>query len=204
MKNKLIRFTMGTLLCFAMLCSTALADTGDIPSPFPDVSSSADYLQAVRRLYEMGVFGGDEHGNFNPNNTITRAECAKVMCQLAGVGDEAAKITKQTFPDVPSSHWAVGYVAKASELGIINGYDGKFWPSDPITYEQIITMLVRTWGYDDLATENGGYPSGYLLAGQRLGITSDVSVKQGEGAPRKDVAMLCYNILFVAPSDFSI
>lgn len=212
MKHNLIRCTMGVLLCFAMLCSTALAefDGDDNPSPgvpdnigstngispFPDVPDNASYAEAVRTLYEMGIFSGDENGNFNPDKTITRAEAAKVICLLVGVGDEALAMKNQVFSDVPSSHWAVGYVAKASELGIVNGIgDGKFGPSNPLTYEQIVTMLVRAWGYENLAAGSGGYPEGYLLAGSELGITSGVSVKRGDPAPRKIVAVLSYNIM---------
>ena len=196
-KQGLIRCTMGMLLCFAMLSSTALADTGDIPSPFPDVPSNASYAEAVRTLYEMGIFAGDENGNFNPDKTITRAEVAKVICLLVGVGDEALAMKNQVFSDVPSSHWAAGYVAKASELGIVNGIgNGQFGPSNPLTYEQIITMLVRAWGYDELADKSGGYPNGYISIADESGYTKGTSISVGKPATRSTVAVLIYNTLY--------
>lgn len=196
MRNKLLRCTMGILMCFSVLCSTAFADFGDGGSPFPDVPADADYAEAVKTLYQMGIFTGDDKGNFNPDQTITRAEAAKVICLLMGVGDEAATMKKQAFSDVPSSHWAAGYVAKAAELGIVNGIgNGQFGPSNPLTYEQIIAMLIRAWGYEWAATDAGGYPNGYIQVGNEYGITTNTSISVGKPAPRKDVAMLAYNIL---------
>lgn len=40
----------------------------------------ADYaVQAAEMLGKMGLLSGDEHGNFNPKNGITRAQCAKLI-----------------------------------------------------------------------------------------------------------------------------
>ena len=41
--------------------------------PFADVSENTGYIAI---LAAMGVVQGDENGNFNPDNDITRAEAA--------------------------------------------------------------------------------------------------------------------------------
>ena len=200
MKNKLFYYVTGILLCFTTLCSTAMAAADEVASPFPDVPATADYFEAVKTLHSMGIFSGDEKGNFNPDKTITRAEAAKVICLLLGVGNEAATMTKQVFSDVPSMHWAVGYVAKAAELEIIGGYgNGKFGPSDSVTYEQMVKMLVCAWGYGSAATGEGGWPSGYLYIAKSIGITESNVVNTAGPIARSIVAQLAYNTIRLSP-----
>ena len=103
-------------------------------SRFSDVPSNASYAEAVNTLSDMGILNGDKAGRFNPDKTITRAEAATVLCNLMGVSEDAKTIKQSTFSDVPSNYWAVGYIAKANELGIISGYSKtKFGPNDSVT-----------------------------------------------------------------------
>ncbi len=205
------------LVCMALLCTTSLADmegsgsvdpdTSDSPSSeisssvsaFPDVPADAEYAEAANALCEMGIFTGDAQGNFNPNSTITRAETAVIMCRLMGVEEDAKALKESPFSDVPASHWAVSYIAKATELGIINGDGtGNFRPSDSVTYEQIIKMLVCAWGYGNIAEEKGGYPSGYLTMAEEMGFTEEVSFSPAENALRSGVAQLMHESLELA------
>lgn len=194
----------------ALLCGTALADvewsdseyvtsqTGKTGSAgtFSDVPEGAAYAEAVEKLAKAGIITGDENGKFNPDNTITRAETAAIMCRLMGVEDEAKALTKSSFSDVSAAHWAVGYIAKAAEMEIINGYgDGNFGPEDKVTYEQVVKMLVCFLGNEDLAKASGGYPDGYLAVAKTAGITGDMTFTASGNAPRHAVAQLIVNAL---------
>lgn len=160
---------------------------------FPDVPETAEYASAVEALADMGIITGDNKGNFNPNDTINRAEAAAIICRMVGVEEEAKASKTEVFHDVSAAHWAVGYVAKAAGLGIINGYgDGNFGPSDPVTYGQIIKMLVCAWGYEEAAKANGGWPNGYLTTADTYGISTGAMFSAEEKAPRGQVALLCY------------
>lgn len=188
-----IRCTLAGLVMAMILISPAYAD---IVGGFPDVPENADYAEAVGTLCDLGIITGDEKGNFNPDNTITRAETAAIICRLMGVEEDAKAMTGSAFSDVPASHWAVGYVAKTAELGIINGYgNGKFGPSDPVTYEQVVKMLVCASECGDWAEAEGGYPDGYLSVAAEIGITDGMSFTSTSHAPRSDVAILCYQSL---------
>lgn len=183
-------------LCGVLLCGNAFADVAN--TPFPDIPAGADYAEAVTALADMGIFEGN-NGNFYPNRTITRAEVAAVICRMLGVENEAKQMTNVVFSDVPATHWAVGYVAKAAELNIIGGYRGRFEPSDPVTYEQMIKMLVCAWGYEELAMEyqavGDAWSSGYLRIAEDLGITQGIFASSSDAAPRWTVALLCYRLL---------
>lgn len=174
------------------------ADTGTTTASttFPDVPANAPYAEAVRTLNELGVITGDDRGNFNPNKTITRAEAVTIICRMLGVADEAKGMAADSFSDVSNGHWASGYIAKAVELGIVGGYgNGKFGPSDPVTYEQMVKMLVCAWGYNDEARERGGYPNGYIAIASDLELLTNMQNISNRAAPRADVALLASRIL---------
>ena len=160
---------------------------------FSDVPEDARYAQAVVSLAQMGIITGDEKGQFNPESIITRAEMAAIVCRVMEV-EEEAKDTKETvFSDVPATHWAVGYVAKAAQLGIINGYgDGKFGPANPVTYEQTVKMLVCAWGHEIEAQAEGGWPDGYMRIATQKGYTQGISQPSVEAINRGTAALLIY------------
>ena len=193
--KKFVVLLSAALFSLTLLCPTALADT---TGTFPDVPENADYAEAVEVLAELGVFGGDDKGNFNPDKTITRAECAAVICRMLGVEEEAKSMKKQVFSDVPTSFWGAGVIAKAAELGIISGYgNGKFGPNNPVTQEQMIKMLVCAHDLEEFAFEAGGWPNGYVSVAVEYGFTYGLNINGSANAPRWMVAVLVYNSLFL-------
>ena len=184
---------MSVLLIGAFMICPAFAT-----SSFPDVDENADYAEAVQYVNEMGIMQGDDKGNFNPNNTVTRAEMATILCNIVGETENLPK-DGSVFTDVPEDHWANPYVIKAAELGLVSGYgDGRYGPSDMLTYEQAITMVVRAanWVDDDIDIEQlGGYPDGYILLAQQRGLLEDISFNKGLAMSRSEVAIVLYNYL---------
>ncbi len=110
------------------------------PIQFSDVTGH----WAMNPINDMGsrmVVTGDEIGNYNPDNNMTRAEFAAIIVRALGL---APGTGENSFGDVSSSAWYRGYVETATSYGIINGYDnGNFGPSDTITREQAMTMITR-------------------------------------------------------------
>lgn len=186
MKHK-IRQILALLLAILLLTSTALATS------FPDVDESAVYADAAEYLNEIGVMQGDTQGNFNPNQTVTRAQMAAIICRMLGEADNLVTDGAR-FTDVPVSYWANGYIARGAELGIINGYqDGTFKPGNTVTYEQAVTMLIRSLDYENEANAAGGYPDGYLTIAQNLVLLKEVNAKSGMPLDRGNVAVILYN-----------
>lgn len=179
------------LVLLGMLMSTLLTCPALAASPFPDVDENAAYAEAVEYLNDIGIMQGDNLGNFNPDKSVTRAEMAAIICRML---DETELATSNVFSDVPATHWANKYVAKVSELGIVNGYgDGKFGPDDQVTYEQAVTMLVRSMGLQDIAINAGGYPDGYIFVADDYGYSKNVLATKGTNLKRWQVATIFYN-----------
>ena len=78
---------------------------------------------------------------FDPDNTMTRAEFAQVLYNAEG---KPAVEYAEKFADVKNGKWYTNAIIWASEKGIVTGYgNGSFGVSDPITREQVVTMLYK-------------------------------------------------------------
>ena len=192
MKN--LSKVLAVVLSFMLVFTTVGA------ASYTDVAADAKYGEAVSVLSSLSILKGYEDGTFKPDGDITRAEFAAVVCRLLGL-EETANGAKgqQVFNDVPGDHWASGYVALASQQGIVNGYgDGNFGPEDKVLYEQAIKMLVAALGYTPMAEVNGGYPGGFQIVAAQRGILANVSGgATGVAATRSIVAQMSYNALEV-------
>lgn len=181
---------MSVLLIGAFMICPAFAT-----SSFPDVDENADYAEAVQYVNEMGIMQGDDKGNFNPNNTVTRAEMATILCNIVGETENLPK-DGSVFTDVPEDHWANPYVIKAAELGLVRGYgDGRYGPSDILTYEQILTMVINALGGKMEADYVGGYPDGYIIVAEDYGIVQGIDATKGDTITRLEVAIILKNSL---------
>ncbi len=180
---------------FAMLVSTvAFAAT------YSDVAEDNNYSEAIEMLSNLDILTGDDADgdgvmDFRPNDTITRAEVAAVVCRIQNINNAAQQNTP--FTDVPSSHWASGYVAQAAGQNIINGEgDGIFNPEGNVLYEQAVKMFVRTIGYEPYVEANGGYYTGDLTAATRYGVLDGVvGGTPGVAATRGQVAQMAFNAI---------
>lgn len=180
---------------FAMLVSTvAFATT------FSDVKDDDNYAEAIEMLSNLGILTGDDQDgdgvmDFRPNDTITRAEVAAIVCRVQNLNNLAQSGTQ--FTDVTSSHWASGYVAQAAGKGIINGNgDGTFAPEANVKFQDVVKMFVRTIGYEPYVNANGGYPAGDLAAANRYGVLDGVINSGNEvEATRGQVAQIAFNAL---------
>lgn len=184
------RIFLTALLISGLLCCPASA-----ASAFPDVPETAAYAEAAEYLNEIGIMQGDASGNFNPDKNVTRAQMAAIICRMLGE-TETLPTDGTRFSDVPASYWANGYIVKAAERGIINGYsDGTFGADRTVTYEQAVTMVVRSVNLTDDALISGGYPDGYIKVADEYGYLKDFTVSKGDTMKRKEVALLIYNCL---------
>lgn len=49
---------------------------------FPDVDKKSYYAPYIEAASEAGIVIGDDKGNFRPNDYLTRAEAAVIICRL--------------------------------------------------------------------------------------------------------------------------
>lgn len=190
MKN--LKKVLALVLVFAMSL-TAVAFAG---KTYPDVADDAVQADAVKVLKDLGIMVGDENGNFNPDKVVTRAEMAVILCNITGAGEQA--VVDSGFADATSAHWASGCIAYAKNAGWISGYSAtEFGPDDTIKWEQAVKLLMSALKYEAYADKNGGYPTGWVMAGAEAGVTTGKGAAGavGEDCTRAKIAMLVYNAL---------
>ena len=166
---------------------------GSSAASYADVTSE-DNVEAIEVLEAVGIMIGDENGNFNPDQNVTRNEMAVVMSNLMEYNVASYKDTSP-FTDVPS--WAEPYVAACYTNGITAGYsDTIYGGSDTVTTAQAALMLMKALGYFQYASDFGG---DWQLATTRQGNAIDLFVGVDSGVTqamtRNDVAQLVLNTL---------
>lgn len=143
--------------------SITVADEANLK--FADnVDSSAWYYSEVNKAAELGLMNGYADTNlFGPNDTITRAQVAQVLFNMAGhradmdlpEGSYNEIYGYASFVDVNGKMWYGKAIAWAKAAGIVTGYgDGTFAPENNITREEFATMLAR------YAQKYGNYTAG--------------------------------------------
>ena len=156
----------------------------------------------VDTLVSLGVVNGYTDGSFKPNDTVTRAEMAKMIYVLRTGNSDASAYNDDysTFTDI-KGHWARGYVKYCQSLGIIAGQSAtKFAPDQTVTAQEAAKMLLVTLGYD--ATKAGLVGAGWASKTNALadenGLLDDVTTSFTGPCPRQYAAQLIYNAIDAA------
>lgn len=106
----------------------------DLPNTDPDVP-------VFQFLKEEGIFVGSD-GLLYPDHYLNRAEMVKILLRAFDyVASDGGSVP---FWDVPSDAWYLKYLAKATQIGMIEGNpDGSFLGANTINHAEFYTMLSR-------------------------------------------------------------
>ncbi|MCT6902744.1 MAG: S-layer homology domain-containing protein, partial [Lactobacillus sp.] len=101
--------------------------------------------EAVQSLVDAGVIQGDTNGNFNPLNTVTRAQAAEIFTkalELEADGDV-------NFSDVKKGAWYYNSIAAVVANGIFEGVSAnEFAPNKSLTRSEAAKVLVDAFGLE--------------------------------------------------------
>lgn len=198
---KTIKKIIAALLTVTMLL-TALPSVFAANS-FTDVAADNKYATAITALTSLDLLAGYTDGTFKPDNTITRGEFSAIITRVLGMADYVSDSDlSDVFSDMKNAdgtnHWSSGCVKFAYDTGIISGMgDGTFAPDQPVTYEQVLKMVICALGYTENAIVSaGGWPTGYVKIATEIGITNNAIVQPTNSpASRGIVAQIIYNSL---------
>lgn len=140
----------------AVLPPQEVVPSGKPTTVYADVADTHWAYEYVKYLSEKGIINGDENGNFNPDDEITREQFVKMLVGAVGI-DSFEKYAP--FDDVDRSSWYAPYVAKAYENGIVTGIDAThFGTGLSITREQMFTLIYRSISKDALVSKRDFAP----------------------------------------------
>lgn len=200
------------LALFALLC---LAVSLTVPAGaveyagFSDVDGSASYAEAIRWAAEQGYISGYPDGRFGVNDPVTRAQTAAIFYRAAGSPNVSGTTS---FSDVQAAAYYRDAAIWAENNGLISGYpDGRFGVNDPVTRQQLVTILWRWAGSPDASAEDyidentiSAYAqtavdwsrSGNILAGRE-----DGRFAPHDSAARSEVVSALYHYMTQADSE---
>lgn len=194
--KKVLALSLVFAMAFTLMAGAAYKDEDSINSSLRD---------DITLLEALGVFQGDENGNFNPEKNVTRAEAAKMIYVLKNNGVDDGAVAFQgvsKYSDVTTGFWAEGYINYCTNLGIMAGWSEngvqKFDPNGNVTGVELTKMLLCLVGYRaDVQgyTNNNAWQANVLLDGANSGITTTYEPSVYSPAPRQWTARLLVNAL---------
>ena len=123
-------------------------DAAEAAERFDDVEPTDWYADAVGKAVENGFMTGTSDKTFAPETTLTRGMLAQMLYAMAG---SPAVEGNADFTDIDENDWYAKAIVWASGEGVAAGYGETFGAEDPVTREQMVTMLLayaKRMGYD--------------------------------------------------------
>lgn len=140
---------------------------------------------AGETLKNYGLLTGDQYGNLNENQHLTRAEMMVILARMLGEFDQAFAYTKKsTFTD-GNNHWAERYVAYAQFRGWTAGIgNNQFGYDNEHTVREASVFMLKALGY--IADVDFTWSTAYTKAAQ-LGLFSTIALKADQDILRGDL-----------------
>lgn len=119
---------------------------GKYENPYGDIDNNLTmFPEEILALTKLGIFQGDDQGNFRPKATLTRAEMAQVITKTFKLDVKAP----HNFNDVPANSWATDAISAVQSNAIAIGIgEGKFAPDMKVTREQYAQFLYNAISHE--------------------------------------------------------
>lgn len=151
-------------------------------------SVSGAQKMSAEALVGLGIIPADAD---TTQREITRAEAVRfVMGMLISSPEKRQTV----FQDVDAEHEYSGYIAEATDLGVISKGE-MFRPSDKVSGNEFVKMLSEAAGLKNMAVSYGGYPQGYVFAAEQMGLLDGVVFGAENPVMFNDATVLISNAL---------
>ena len=191
-----LKRALSLALTSAMLLGMMVVGTS--AASFKDVDSK-DNVEAIEVLKMVGAMKGDDKGNFNPDQVVTRNEMAAVVSKMLGF-EEGVKGASMPFVDFNyANNWAKPFVAAIYAKGITAGTGATtFGGADQLTVAQCAMWMLKALGYfqhsGDIA-ENTTWDLAVATQADEIGLLEGINAGLNEAMTRNQVAQLVLNAL---------
>ena len=167
---------------------------GSSAASYKDVTSEYN-KEAIDVMEAVSVMVGDENGNFNPDQKVTRAQMAVVMANLLDLKVDDFKNAVLPFTDVPE--WARPFVAACYADGITAGTSATTYGSnDTVTAAQAGLMMLKALGYFQNQGDFGGdWQLAAVKQASKIDLYDGINAGATTALTRNEVAQLGLNTL---------
>ena len=147
----LLSLALALVMVFSLGTGVLAAETYPA-NTFSDVPRTEWFAEAVDFAQATGLMNGVGSNRFDPYGSVTRAMVATVLYRMEG--EPSVDGITNPFTDVSAGSWYYEAVLWASKTGVTNGTSPTtFAPNNPITREQMATMIMR-YSLSDSGDEN--------------------------------------------------
>ena len=190
--KKLLALTLSVLMLLSAIPFAGAASFKDSA----DVAFTN--VEAVDIMSDLKVFAGFPEGDFKPDDSLTRAQAAKILCclTLGNLAADALAPAGPTFTDVPAYHWANKYVEFCASQGIVAGVgSGQFDPNGKLTGLAFGKMLLVAVGEDGAQFTGEAWSENVATKMHEKHLDYGVTVDSSE-ISRQNACRLSLNTLF--------
>ena len=202
--KRIISLVLSVIMLFSLF---TVANAADV--------ATSDYNEAEEFAFALGIV---DKATYNADAYLTRAEFSELVYNLLTAGedrevkdswqeDNFGEDTKdeivllgdtKIFDDVDIAvpeYEAIRYMV---ENGYMNGMTDKhFGPGYNISVAAVAKVMINILGYDFMARDNGGFPSGYMFAANKIKILSGISAGANDFITAGECLNIFYNALDV-------
>jgi hypothetical protein len=112
---------------------------------FPDVPVTSPFFHYVETIYQLGITGGCQGGNYCPGNPVTRAQMAVFLLKAKEGAAYTPPACVGVFPDVPCSNLFAPWIEELFHRNITGGCgNGNYCPDSTVTRKQMAPFLIKT------------------------------------------------------------
>ncbi len=115
-------------------------------SEFDDVPPSFWAYGYIKKLFDAKITQGCGHGNYCPEDTVTRAQMAVFLERGINGSEFVPPTASGIFDDVPLGYWARNWIEQFYEDGITKGCNESplmYCPDQPVTRAEMAIFLLR-------------------------------------------------------------
>lgn len=110
---------------------------------YRDVPKNAWYYGTIQAATELGLTEGMGDGIFKPDQPLTRQEAAAWLVRALKQTPASAGVQTGYKDEAAIAVWAKPYIGSISQLGLMQGSGGMFYPAQAITRQETAVILDR-------------------------------------------------------------
>ena len=172
----MIKRILGFLLAISIVSSCFTVSAAEGEKDFSGLRADYELLCALELLTLP------DGTKLTPEDKLSRKYLSMIAVKLAyETYVDGADDTYGVFYDLEKSDVLYPFAKTACQSGFMSSIEGNFDPDRTVTYTELIKVLACVGGYGTLAELNGGYPEGYLYAGNVMGITKAATSSAEDG-----------------------
>ncbi len=124
---------------------------------------------------------------------VTRADMAEYAVKLLNLKPSTGG--QKYYTDLSAEDIEKGYINLLTEMGYMTGYGRTFRPSQAITLNEALKVVLSSCGYIELAEGTGGFASGYYKYADSL--LKGIDLPGNSGITYAELCVMLYNALFM-------